>query len=557
MGVVMISLAMVGSAGYYYLAKASREMASMYTNNLLPVKWLNDNRNQSRALDADMFDLMMTTDKIKKVRIKNDITERTKLFDQNLANYEKTRLDSSELDTLKSLHDNLQVYYANRDEVINLAMQDKAADAYKLFNTTVRGSINSMHINLKDLAEYSASMAQEIYEHNQKDFSRAVLLFSIIIIGALIAIGITGWIIMRSVTIPLRESVVHLQEMTRGNFSADASLSGVQSRSEFGALSRAFADMGEKIRTLIGQISSSSEMMARASEDLTSTSQTLSEGAQTQAASIEETSSAVIEMSGSGEEINRSAREQADLAKATFESMKELKSDNETVAQYASQALSTARQSTEQATMGRALMGDTINGMNIIDESTKKISETVQMISDISDKVNLLALNASIEAARAGEYGRGFAVVAEEISKLADQTAVSAKTITDLVSKGLLEVKKGREYLDSTSGAFNRIIDFIAQTDDLVKKITDSTEKQSLTSRVVLDDTRKVMEMTESISSSMHEQMVTNNEMAKTMDQINQNTQTSAGMAIEIASSAERINSQAEALRNQIKFFKV
>jgi methyl-accepting chemotaxis protein len=207
--------------------------------------------------------------------------------------------------------------------------------------------------------------------------------------------------------------------------------------------------------------------------------------------------------------------------------------------------------------MGRALMGDTINGMNIIDESTKKISETVQMISDISDKVNLLALNASIEAARAGEYGRGFAVVAEEISKLADQTAVSAKTITDLVSKGLLEVKKGREYLDSTSGAFNRIIDFIAQTDDLVKKITDSTEKQSLTSRVVLDDTRKVMEMTESISSSMHEQMVTNNEMAKTMDQINQNTQTSAGMAIEIASSAERINSQAEALRNQIKFFKV
>jgi len=148
MGVVMISLAMVGSAGYYYLAKASREMASMYTNNLLPVKWLNDNRNQSRALDADMFDLMMTTDKIKKVRIKNDITERTKLFDQNLANYEKTRLDSSELDTLKSLHDNLQVYYANRDEVINLAMQDKAADAYKLFNTTVRGSINSMHIKI-------------------------------------------------------------------------------------------------------------------------------------------------------------------------------------------------------------------------------------------------------------------------------------------------------------------------------------------------------------------------------------------------------------------------
>ncbi len=202
-------------------------------------------------------------------------------------------------------------------------------------------------------------------------------------------------------------------------------------------------------------------------------------------------------------------------------------------------------------------MQNTISGMNNIDASTHKIAERVRLISDISDQVNLLALNASIEAARAGEHGKGFAVVAEEISKLADETAASAKSIADLVHSGLVEVNQGREFVDSTGNALNAIISNIEETELLVKKITESFELQDQASQKVLQDTRRVMDMAESISVATNEQMQTNQEMAKTIEQINQNTQSEAAGAEEIASSAEEISSQAESLRSQMEFFKV
>jgi len=304
-------------------------------------------------------------------------------------------------------------------------------------------------------------------------------------------------------------------------------------------------------------MTNASIQLSSSSEELASTSISLSESAQSQAASIEEASASIVEVSGSIETINDSAKEQAELAKKTFRSMDELQRDNETVVAYAGEALTAARGSTEQANIGQKLMTSTINGMNKIDESTKKIAETVLLITDISDKVNLLALNASIEAARAGEHGRGFAVVAEEISALADQTAESAKTINTLVQEGLVEVDQGRRHVDATNNALNNIISFIAQTEELAKQIADSSGKQGSSSSLVLSDTKKVMEMADAVSSATGEQMTTNLEMSKMIEQINLNTQSNAAAAEEIASSAEEISAQAESMRAQMGFFKL
>jgi methyl-accepting chemotaxis protein len=547
----------IGLTGFYYLMIIEKGSEEMYNDRLLPVKWLNENRAYDRGMEVALLEMLLNKDDVRVKILAQEIEEQMGKFQQNLTLYEKIKLDPFEVDNLKMLKGNLDAYLGMRKTVMDLALQNKNDEAYKLYVRFVRQTSVNLNNNLIDLADYNTKAASEIDAKHDALAERASIVFSLIIGGSIIILLVFGKIISKSITHPLKEAVEHLDEMAKGNFAKEVPPERLIPRDEMGDLARGFNAMNKSIRTLVGQISSTSELMASSAEELASTSSNLSDAAQTQAASIEEASASLEEVSASGELINKNARDQASLAEETYKSMKDLKGDNEMVVGFAGEAFTTAQNSTQQANVGQQLMGNTIIGMNTIDESTKKIADTVRLISDVSDQVNLLALNASIEAARAGEHGRGFAVVAEEISKLADETASSAKSIAELVRKGLIEVGKGREYVDATSAAFNNILSYISQTGDLVKKITDSAEKQSKSSVLVLTDTQKVMEMSTQISSSTHEQMITNNEMSKTIDQINQKTQLTAASAEEIASSAEQISVQAETLRNQISFFKV
>lgn len=416
--------------------------------------------------------------------------------------------------------------------------------------------------NGKDVYAYKTSIPVVrqylVFTMDRDDFVNMMRYLILELLGALIGLGAVLYMLIRFIakrfSQPIQNTIGVLERLAEGDLTAE---SRDFLADEFGEMIRNFKQFQRKLREAISLAFNSAVQLSSSAEELATTSGNMSESAQTQAAAVEEASASLEEISGSIELINVNAGEQAELAKATYSAMEQLRRDNETVTEYAEKALDAARGTTMQAGNGQQLMQDTIEGMNNIDESTKKIADNVRLISDISDQVNLLALNASIEAARAGEHGRGFAVVAEEISKLADQTAVSAKSITDFVNAGLKEVEKGRNYADETGKAFNMIIEYIAQTEELVRKITESAERQAESSRVVLGSTRKVNEMSDSISMSTNEQMLTNQEMSKTVEQINQSTQAAAASAEEIASSAEEISAQAENLRSQMQFFKV
>jgi methyl-accepting chemotaxis protein len=397
-----------------------------------------------------------------------------------------------------------------------------------------------------------------VYIADSSEYYHMINLLVMQLIGMLVvisgAVSVVIAFIVSRISKPIGNTIDIFTRLSEGDLNVS---SGDYLPDEFGELIRALKQLLRKLREVISQTIDSSKQLSSASGSLASTSNDMSQNAQGQAAAVEEASASLEEVSSSIENIATNTRQQSEYATATFRSMEKLRDSIRKVAEHAAGALKMAESSSHEAETGNAFMQDAINGMNNIELSTKKISEIVSIISDISDQVNLLALNAAIEAARAGEHGRGFAVVADEISKLADQTAQSTKSITSLLKEGINEVERGRQFVDDTSRALSKIIDNITRTNELVDRITAFSVEQEEFSETVLRDTRRVMEMAESISVATGEQMETNREMIKTVDQINEMTQSVAAGAEEIASSAEEISAQAEALNAHIEFFKV
>jgi len=360
------------------------------------------------------------------------------------------------------------------------------------------------------------------------------------------------YLIGKSFSRPIQNTIAVFRKLSEGDLTVTSS---DYLADEFGDMIRNLKRFQNKIREVVDAALSSSNQLAASAEELAATSSSLADSAQSQAAAVEEATASLEEISASNESIANNSQEQSDYSKNTYKAMEELGSAVKSVNTDATSALEVANITTTEAQKGSELMQNTISGMNSIEENSRKIAEMVTLISDISDQVNLLALNAAIEAARAGEHGRGFAVVADEIGKLAEQTADSAKNITNLVSNGVKSAKQGIKDIDETSHALQNIINYITNTKELVQKIASSTERQAKASEQVLKATAQVMEMSDNISNSTNEQTMTHMEISKTMDQINEQTQAQASGAEEIASSAEEISAQAENMKNVLDFF--
>lgn len=195
---------------------------------------------------------------------------------------------------------------------------------------------------------------------------------------------------------------------------------------------------------------------------------------QSQAATFEEISATLEELRGSSESIHNSTLEQIDgnvKMDEIVEDFKLIKSetkDNLNLTYTQIQGIANRSQEANDKLM------DVENTMNTIAVQSNKISETVNIIVDIADKINLLSLNASIEAARAGEHGKGFAVVADEIGKLAFMTTESIKEIEKVLSLNDSVTKKGVEVIKVSSATIKEMINSISGSNQNIQILQDS-----------------------------------------------------------------------------------
>lgn len=240
------------------------------------------------------------------------------------------------------------------------------------------------------------------------------------------------------------------------------------------------------VKSVLMEISQTSDDLGSLSKELTTSSHKLAEGSTEQAASIQETSSTIEESSS--------------MVHQTAQNTKE--------------ADALARQAKEFANKGNTEMQTMLDLMQELKRSSGEISKIIKVIDEIAFQTNILSLNAAVEAARAGEAGKGFAVVAEEVRNLAQRSAQAAKDTSGIIESNI----------------------------DLSEKCLAITEQVGGSLVEIKDETNKVSELLDEISTATQEQEIGINQINKAIRQMEQVLQSNAMTAQTSATAAEQVS---------------
>ena len=378
-----------------------------------------------------------------------------------------------------------------RTEVLEIdLLQYPASDYFNKLTQTIE-AINAVRIS-------GADRLAQVLDANADKQRNVLITLSVLQTVLLIAAVWLALLFVRSITQPLRRAVDLALAVADGNLQgADQT----PDRNEIGELIAAQQQMRARLRPIVQQVRHGSDAVALASAEIAQGNQDLSARTESQASALEQTAASM-------EELSATVRHNADSA------------------QQASQLTQTAH---SIATQGGQMVGQMVQTMQGIHDSSRKIGDIIGVIDSIAFQTNILALNAAVEAARAGEQGRGFAVVASEVRSLAGRSAEAAKEIKRLIDDSVQRVGAGNALAQQTGETMQEMVGAIGKVNTIVSAISNASREQA----------EGVIQVGEAITQ---------------MDQV---TQQNAALVEEMAAAATSLNSQSQELVQAISIFQV
>jgi twitching motility protein PilJ len=271
----------------------------------------------------------------------------------------------------------------------------------------------------------------------------------------------------------------------------------------------------EELRTLVKGINSATDQVTKATQETQAISNRLYDASQRQNREIQQASASVLTMADSINEVAQNAAQSAKVAKA----------------QLAAAAMGGSAVQNQIAGMNdiRSQIQETSKRIKRLGESSLEIGEIVELISDITEQTNVLALNAAIQAASAGEAGRGFTVVAEEVQRLAERSGEATKQIEAIVKtiqadtqdavaameKSTVGVVEGAKLSDAAGQALGEIQRVSHELAELIGRISAQTQRQSASVSDVTRGMQGILRISEEATEGSKQTNVSIGELTK------------------------------------------
>ena len=302
----------------------------------------------------------------------------------------------------------------------------------------------------------------------------------------------------RAIVLPLQLARRDIERMSGGDLSGKIDADGCD---ELASVMQALRILQTSVKLLVGQIKEAADLVNHGADQIATGNADLSARTESQASSLEQTASSMEQLTSTVKQNANNAREANQLVLMT----------------------------STIAVKGGAAVGQVVQTMGLIRDSSRKIVDIIGVIDGIAFQTNILALNAAVEAARAGEQGRGFAVVANEVRNLAQRSAGAAKEIKTLIGDSVEKVNIGSKLVDDAGHTMEEIVTSVKRAAGIMSEITVAS----------------------------HEQSAGIEQVNQAIIQIDQVTQQNAALVEQAATAAESMQEQAVKLAQLLSAFKL